>query len=287
MFIICQKLNKESDLFRILMTKERSMKKILLFVMTSCLVVSFVCPARAALELDGLAQNDISMVKTLIKKLEPLIKAREADSSLATLTFDELYAPLNEQERSFLKSFQDLDAKELNVKIPFRGMATGQEPLKKIVGQKIHYVRVESGATHEIGVQYLPQEVYDQYEKMMTAMEKDIGKRMLIESGYRSSAYQLYLFVFYLENHEYSIRETVKFVALPGYSEHGSPQYQAIDFINELGINGEYNVKEFEDLIEYQWLLRRAGEFGFIQSYSKEDQTGITYEPWHWRFEAR
>ncbi len=263
------------------------MKKIFVLLIVCCLAGVMASPALAELDLDGLAQKDIVMVKTLLEKLEPLTKAREKEETLATLTFDELYAPLNEKEAQFLKDFQNLDAKELNVRIPFRGMASGKERLTKITGQKIRYVRVENGDTHEIGVQYLPQNVYERYQDMMAAMEKDLGKRLLIESGYRSSAYQLYLFVFYLSNHKYSIRETVKFVALPGYSEHGAPAYQAIDFINEFGINGEYNTKEFEDLPEYQWLLKHAGEFGFVQSYPKTAQSGITYEPWHWRFEAR
>jgi D-alanyl-D-alanine carboxypeptidase len=263
------------------------MKKIFTFFITCCLSAFLGSTAFAELALDGLPAKDIAMVKTLLKKLEPVIKAREKESTLATLTFDELYAPLNEKESQFLKEFQELDAKTLNVKIPFRGMATGQEPLTKITGQRIRYINIQNGDSRAIGVQYLPQHVYEQYEKMMTAMKKDIGRRLLIESGYRSSAYQLYLFVFYLKNHEYSIRETVKFVALPGYSEHGAPAHQAIDFINEFGINGEYNTKEFEDLLEYQWLLAHAAEFGFVLSYPKGDQSGITYEPWHWRFDAR
>jgi len=261
------------------------MKKFSLFFMACCLSVLAVSPALAELKLDGLPPRDIAMVKTLLEKLEPLTKAREQEETLATLTFNELYAPLNDEEARFLKEFQNLNAKELNVRIPFRGMATGEEELVKIAGQRMHYVHIENGASREIGVQYLPVSVYEQYLKMMEAMEKDIGKRLLIESGYRSSAYQLYLFVFYLSNHEYSIRETVKFVALPGYSEHGAPKHQAVDFINAYGINGEYNTKEFEDLPEYQWLLARAGEFGFVLSYPKTAQAGITYEPWHWRFD--
>jgi len=242
-------------------------------------------PALAALDLDTLPQKDVMMVKALLKKLEPLIKKREADSTLATLTFDELYAPLNEKESRFLRDFQGLDAKALHVKIPFRGIATGKEPLKKIAGQKVRCINVQNGASRELGVQYLPEHVYERYADMMAAMQKDIGKRLLVESGYRSSAYQLYLFVYYLKNHKYSIRETVKFVALPGYSEHGAPAHQAIDFINLNGINGEYNMKEFEDLPEYQWLMKHAAEFGFVLSYPKEAQSGITFEPWHWRFD--
>ncbi len=263
------------------------MKKVFVFFMACCLVVGLSVLAFGELALDGLPAKDIRMVKSLLKKLEPLIKAREKMSTLATLTFDELYAPLSGDEAQFLKEFQELDAKVLNVKIPFRGMATGEEPLIKITGQRIRYIHIQNGDSHEMGVQYLPQDVYEKYQDMMAAMEKDIGKRLLVESGYRSSAYQLYLFVYYLKNHAYSIRETVKFVALPGYSEHGAPAHQAIDFINEFGINGEYNTKEFEDLPEYQWLLAHASEFGFVLSYPKADQSGITYEPWHWRLDAR
>lgn len=261
------------------------MKKISVCIMASCLVIILAYPALAELKLDSLSQKDIMMVKTLLKKLEPLIKEREKASTLATLTFSELYAPLNEKEAQFLKSFQELDAKTLNVKIPFRGIATGKEPLKKITGQRICYINIQNGVSREMGVQYLPENVYEKYEEMMAAMQKDIGKRLLIESGYRSSAYQLYLFVFYLKNHEYSIRETVKYVALSGYSEHGASKNQAVDFINVFGINGENNSKEFEDLPEYKWLLAHAGRFGFVLSYPKTDNSGTTFEPWHWRLD--
>lgn len=262
-------------------------KKILLFVLAGCLVALSASSAFAELDLDALPRKDVMMVKTLLRKLAPLIKERGAESTLATLTFDELYAPLNEKEARFLKSFQDLDAKALNVKIPFRGIATGKEPLKKIAGQRVRYITIQNGASRELAVQYLPEPVYERYQDMMAAMQKDIGKSLLIESGYRSSAYQLYLFVYYLKNHAYSIRETVKYVALPGYSEHGAPAHQAVDFINESGINGEYNTQEFEDLPEYRWLLAHAGEFGFVLSYPKMDPSGITYEPWHWRVDER
>jgi len=268
------------------MSKKRPLKKIFVSIMASCLVVMLTYPVLAELNLDTLPRKDSMMVKTLLKKLEPLIKKREADSTLATLTFDELYAPLNVKESQFLRNFQGLDAKALNVKIPFRGIATAKVPLKKIAGQRVRYIFIQNGATHELGVQYLPSPVYEKYKDMMAAMQKDIGKRLLIESGYRSSAYQLYLFVFYLKNHEYSIRETVKFVALPGYSEHGAPAHQAVDFINVFGINGEDNTKEFVDLPEYDWLLAHAGEFGFVLSYPLTDQSGITFEPWHWRFDV-
>jgi len=135
--------------------------------------------------------------------------------------------------------------------------------------------------------QFLPRDVNERYTKMMEAMQKDIGKRLYLESGYRSSAYQLYLFIDSLKNHNYSIRETAKYVALPGYSEHGCPRRQALDFINEDGVNGDGNPQEFEDLPEYAWLTKNAGKFGFILSYPKDANEGITYEPWHWRIKGK
>lgn len=251
----------------------------------SALILTAVNASAVELNLDKLSDSHIQAVKDLLIKLEPLIRERDAQENLARLTFDELYSPLNEEDQEFLKSFQNLDPKALDIKIPFRGFATGEEELVTIKGQTIKDREKNDGSDKELPPQFLPPFVYDAYLKMMEAMEQDIGTRLLIESGYRGSAYQLYLFVYYLKNHDYSIRETRRFVALPGYSEHGAPAHQAIDFINRNGINGEDNPQEFEDLPEYAWLLKRAAEFGFVLSYPKDAGVGITYEPWHWRYE--
>ena len=167
----------------------------------------------------------------VIEKLEPLIRKRDGEKNLSRLTFDELYEPLLKEEREFMEKFRNIPAKEVGVRIPWRGIATGKEELVMIRGQKVkEKVRVKTSdgkrktviRTRTIPPQFLPPNVYKQYEKMMAAMETDIGKRLYVDSGYRSSAYQLYLFVYFLKNHNFSVRETVKFVALPGYSEHGS-----------------------------------------------------------------
>jgi D-alanyl-D-alanine carboxypeptidase len=93
-----------------------------------------------------------------------------------------------------------------------------------------------------------------------------------------------------MPKHGHSIRETNRFVALPGASEHGSPQRQAIDFITPQGINGEDRPEEFEELQEYGWPLARAREFGFHLSYPRAPSTSsrqaAAFEPWHWHYEA-
>ena len=261
------------------------------FVSTLMFLMCSINIAAAELNIYQLSKEDTARVKALIKKLEPFIHQRDKTKDLARLTFDELYAPLNSQEQAFLKSFQNLKAKDLGVKIPFRQFATGKEDLIVIVKQMVkvrdHQKENTKKDYRELAPQFLPRNVYAKYKVMADAMRKDLGKRLLIESGYRSSAYQLYLVVYYLQNHKYSMKETVKYVAMPGYSEHGAPAFQAIDFINEDGINGEDNPSEFDVLPEFDWLMKNAKKYGFVLSYPKNAGNGITYEPWHWRYEER
>lgn len=232
------------------------------------------------LELNGLSPEHITQVKDLLHKLEPFIQKKDGKGELPTLTLDELESPLNSRETQFLHAFRDLRARDVGVSIPYRGFSEGKTPLIRIAGQKIRL----KGLKNEIPPQFLSPPVYEAYQAMMADMERTLGKKLYIESAYRSSAHQLYLFIFYLSNHSYSIRETAKWVALPGYSEHGDPKHLAIDFINAEGVNGEKNASEFEVLPEYIWLLQNAGRYGFVLSYPKNAPVGITYEPWHWRY---
>ena len=267
------------------------MRKILFYYFLSIL---FVFPLYA-LELEGLSKADIQKVRQIVAKLQPMIQERDTEENLPTLTFEELEKPLTKQERKFLKQFRHLSRKETGIKIPWRGLSTGEKDLLAIKGQKVKdKIRVRKEGKLETVIvdrtlppQFLPLTVYQKYFEMMAAMEKAIGKRLYVDSGYRSSAFQLYLFVYYLQNHAYSVRETVKYVTLPGYSEHGDPGHQAIDLINREGINGDPHVEEFEALEEDRWLLKNAHQFGFLLSYPKNSPVGITYEPWHWRYDPK
>jgi LAS superfamily LD-carboxypeptidase LdcB len=243
---------------------------------------SFTQAPEEKLIVERLTPEHIAKVQALVAKLEPFIKKKDAKGELPSLTFKKLESPLNSKEKRFLHLFRDLKPMEAGVTIPFHGFSQGEKDLVRVNGQKI---RVQ-GKEKEIPPQFLSPPVYQAFQFMMSAMENDTGKRLFVESGYRSSAHQLYLFVYYLGNHDYSVRETAKWVALPGYSEHGDPQHLAIDFINSEGINGEKNVTEFEALPEYQWLLKNATKFGFVLSYPKNAGPGITFEPWHWRYDG-
>jgi len=98
-------------------------------------------------------------------------------------------------------------------------------------------------------------------------------------SGYRSHDYQLGIFNRKLARGQ-TVDEILVVNAAPGFSEHHSGL--ALD----VGTPGEPAAEEsFEKTSAFAWLREHAGDFGFVMSYPRDNPHGITYEPWHWRFE--
>jgi len=245
--------------------------------------VWFFIPCLAwALNVQRLEPAEIDTLQTILTTLEPVITAKKQDATANLLTWKELYAPLPAEHRTFLDAFRALKADELGATSHYFGELTANPDLVPVGSQEITKDRVSK----TLDPQYLPRPALEAYRRMMDAMKADLGKRLLVESGYRAPAYQLYLFLFYMPKHGFSIVETNRFVALPGYSEHGYPPRQAIDFINEDGINGEDHPEEFEALLEYAWLQQHAKAFGFFLSYPRDNAYHTSFEPWHWHFEG-
>ena len=240
----------------------------------------FVASSAEALNVDRLEPPEQTLLQSTLQHLEPVITAKKPDGTANILTWDALRDPLTEEERAFLGRFRALKAEALGSTSHHFGEADASD-LEPVGPQQAF----KDGAPAPLDPQFLPRPVREAYEAMMQAMRRDLGKTLLVESGYRSPAYQLYLFLFYLPKHGYSIRETNRFVALPGYSEHGNPERQAIDFINEDGVNGEDHPEQFEALPEYRWLQQHAKAFGFFLSYPRDNAYHTSFEPWHWHYE--
>ncbi len=70
-------------------------------------------------------------------------------------------------------------------------------------------------------------------------------------------------------------QKALEIVALPGTSEHQLGL--ALDIIAEF---------DADNSATWQWLKRHCAEYGFILRYpaDKESITGISYEPWHFRY---
>ncbi len=112
-----------------------------------------------------------------------------------------------------------------------------------------------------------------------------------VTSGYRTYAYQQYLFDTYIANEmkahpSWSYDEARAYVetysALPGTSEHQSGL--CVDMHNL----GSAQVR-FEHEEAAKWLAENCHKFGFILRYPKDkvEVTGISFEPWHFRYVGR
>ena len=234
-----------------------------------------------ALNTERLSPQENEMLRSILTRLDPVISQLKENGNANLLSWETMIGSISESEIGFIDSMRKIKAEKLGATSHYFGESQKQLELVQLAPRKI----ARGGKTIEIDAQYLPSEVFKAYNEMMSAMRSDIGKILFVESGYRSPAYQLYLFMFFMPKHGYSIRETNRFVALPGYSEHGNPERQAIDFINEEGINGEDHPEEFEALEEYKWLLKNAGRFGFYLSYPRNNIYNTSFEPWHWHYE--
>lgn len=75
--------------------------------------------------------------------------------------------------------------------------------------------------------------------------------------------------------------ETMKWVAQPGGSEHHTGYALDFGIYHDNGKAESYNGSG-----RYGWINENACRYGFIVRYPKEkkEQTGIEYEPWHFRY---
>lgn len=97
-------------------------------------------------------------------------------------------------------------------------------------------------------------------------------------SGYRSHDYQLGIFERKRARGQ-TVDEILTVNAAPGYSEHHSGR--ALD----IGAPDEPPAEaSFERTPAFAWLTARAGDFGFVMSYPRDNPHGIVYEPWHWYY---
>ena len=221
---------------------------------------------------------DKKIINSIFKKAD---KSREI-KNLKTISFSRLYKYLDKTEIELIKNFLKLNPRRYGFKGKFLGMKKVPKNLISIRNQKYNF----NGKKEIIEKQYLPKPVYLAFQKMNKALNNETGRKLLIDSGYRSSAYQAVTFLYYLKLNKFNFLKTVKRVAFPGYSEHGNPKRQAIDFITVKGIPSDKKPLDFERTEEFKWLLKNANKFGFYLSYPKNNSNGVMYEPWHWHFWA-
>lgn len=127
--------------------------------------------------------------------------------------------------------------------------------------------------------------------KEMVAKAKADGINLEICSAYRDPVKQSdimedriqeYMGYGYLrEDAEKAVQREI---AKPGTSEHQTGL--AVDIVTPSHRTLD---RAFEDTTAFRWLAENAWEFGFVLRYpdGKEPVTGISYEPWHYRYVGR
>ena len=127
------------------------------------------------------------------------------------------------------------------------------------------------------GTHTIRQEVFDAFLKMHEDANSN-GIYLMINSSYRDFNSQTIVYNNYLKNHGEAYAD--KYAARPGYSEHQTGL--ALDIFS---IDGALR-DTFKDSNAYLWLKDNAYKYGFILRYpeDKENITGFSFEPWHYRY---
>lgn len=131
----------------------------------------------------------------------------------------------------------------------------------------------------------------DDLEAMLAAAE-EAGCPLYLVSAYRTPERQDALFrrktnAFAAEGfpQEEAERQAAMWVARPYTSEHNLGL--AVDIVSQdwYKTNSDLTA-EFEETPHFAWLMQHCAEYGFILRYplGKENITGVTYEPWHYRY---
>ncbi|MFK8184706.1 MAG: D-alanyl-D-alanine carboxypeptidase family protein [Phormidesmis sp.] len=115
----------------------------------------------------------------------------------------------------------------------------------------------------------------------MLAKAKAEGVQLGVISAFRTVADQNHLYFDIKAERGQSAKTRAEVSAPPGYSEHHTGY--AVDFIDE-GRPDTQLSQTFEETLAYQWLDKNAAFFNFELSFPKEASSGVSYEPWHWRF---
>ena len=121
------------------------------------------------------------------------------------------------------------------------------------------------------------------YEPLMRLFDaaREAGFDPIVREGYRTRADQERILAERILRYTVSgywgqdaVEMAAREVAQPGTSEH------------ELGLAVDLNDGDEDTWALYDWLADEAWRFGFTLRYpeGKESITGITYEPWHYRY---
>jgi len=135
---------------------------------------------------------------------------------------------------------------------------------------------ITTSGTYSYANNSLNEETYNAYQELYDAAKID-GYTILIVSSYRNYDYQEEIWT--SRKKLYGTRKADEYAARAGHSEHQTGY--AVDVADFNDVNDK-----FGDTKSYIWMKENAHKYGFILRYpkDKDDITGYSYEPWHYRY---
>lgn len=122
--------------------------------------------------------------------------------------------------------------------------------------------------------------IYPPLQKMFDDM-RELGYSPFVRSGFRSASEQKQVMEQKVEEfmaqgypESEAVNTAEEWVAVPGTSEH------------QTGLAVDINSEDDNARAMYRWLEDNSWRYGFVQRYPEDrtDTTGISGEPWHYRY---
>jgi D-alanyl-D-alanine carboxypeptidase len=129
-------------------------------------------------------------------------------------------------------------------------------------------------------------ELHRDAAEALLAMQRDAanaGVDLAVLSAFRSIPVQNDLFFGVKSERNQNARERAMVSAPPGFSEHSTGY--AVDLGD--GRAPAANLSPaFDQTAAFTWLKDHAARYHFVLSFPRGNAQGVSYEPWHWRFEG-
>lgn len=118
----------------------------------------------------------------------------------------------------------------------------------------------------------------------MAAEAKKEGYELVINSAYRSYSEQKEIYDDYFKKYDEVTASGL--VSLPGASEHQTGLGVDLTSASVVQLKAQGEVAFFGDSVEGKWTIANAYRFGFILRFPTDQShiTGISNEPWHFRY---
>jgi LAS superfamily LD-carboxypeptidase LdcB len=223
---------------------------------------------------------DEALLRGFLARLDQL----ETDRVLTPIiTVDRLREFLDDGQRMLVEQVIGLRPSDYGVDTPYAGdLEPVPSDLVTVSGQ--HYT--EHGERRTLGDRYVPRHVFEKYTALNDAFTGEHpGRRLLVQSCYRSPAYQVAVFVSWLvTRYQGDIGQAIRHASPPGYSQHTIASKAAIDFKNVDGSPSDTDPGDFAYTVECTWLREHAARFRFYESWPPGNEFGMRAEPWHWQY---